>query len=211
MTFYVQGLNIHELMPQTQIFKESVVGKMQAIVPDHAIDEEEEHRNNMAKQEQRHVAAKAYKSIKSLPHTDDILLAEQIMTSPVVTLNTQATVDDALILFRTRHIRHLPIVSAEGVLVGMISERDVLHHLSGYTDNYQPQIQKNRSDQITQLMKSPVLTASTDTDVRYVARLFIDNRIGALPIVTDGKLNGVITRSDVLTAVMRYFVLELWA
>ena len=210
MTFYVQGLNIHELMPQTQIFKESAISKMQAINPNYAINEKE-HRNNMEKKEQRHVATKTYQSIKSLPHTDDVLLAEQIMTSPVVTLNTQETIDDALILFRTRQIRHLPVVSPEGLLVGIISERDVLHHLSGYTDNYQPQIQKNRSDQITQLMKSPVLTASTDTDVRYVARLFIDNRIGALPIVTDGKLNGVITRSDVLTAVMRYFVLELWA
>ncbi|MFV2031347.1 MAG: CBS domain-containing protein [Gammaproteobacteria bacterium] len=60
-------------------------------------------------------------------------------------------------------------------------------------------------------MKSPVLTASEDTDVRYIARLFVEQRIGALPIVADGELKGIVTRSDVLSAVMRHFVLQLWA
>tara|TARA_R110001583_G_scaffold6774_4_gene34047 strand:+ start:450 stop:1085 length:636 start_codon:yes stop_codon:yes gene_type:complete len=210
MTFYVQGLNGHESMPHTEIVKEPRVEKMQTIVPDHAIDEEEEHRNNMAKQEQRHVAAKAYKSTNDLPQTDYIVLAEQIMTSPVVTLNADATVNDVLKLFQTRNIRHFPVVSSDGVLIGIVSERDILHHLGGMTENYRPQIQKSRDEKIMQLMKSPVLTASNDTDVRYIARLFVEQRIGALPIVTDGKLNGIITRSDVLTAVMRHFVLELW-
>jgi len=60
-------------------------------------------------------------------------------------------------------------------------------------------------------MKFPVLTASRDTDVRYIARLFVEQRVGALPIVSDGELQGIIAHGDVLSAVMRHFVLELWA
>jgi len=210
MTFYVQGLNVHELMPQTLIFKGAAVEKAQAVIPEQKVNDEEKHQKNI-EQEQRHIAAHAYQSINDLPQTDYIVLAEQIMTSPVMSLNTDATVNDILKLLQTRNIRHFPVISSDGALTGIVSERDVLHHLSGITENYQSQTQKGRDEKIIQLMKSPVLTASNDTDVRYIARLFVEQRIGALPIVTDGKLKGIITRSDVLTAVMRHFVLELWA
>jgi len=210
MTFYIQGLNSHELMPQTVIFKGSAVEKMQEIIPEHVINEKEHH-NDIVKQEQRRIVAKEYQSIKSMPSAGDIVYAEQIMTSPVVTLNTGATVNEVLELFRTRQLRHFPVISSDSSLVGMVSERDILHHLGGLTENYQQQTQNKRTDQIELLMTSPVLTATSDTDVRYIARLFVEQRIGALPIVTDGKLKGIISRSDVLTAVMRHFVLELWA
>jgi len=59
-------------------------------------------------------------------------------------------------------------------------------------------------------MTPEVLTASTDTDIRYIARLFVERRIGAMPIVRNNKLAGIITRSDILSAVMRHFNLEIW-
>jgi acetoin utilization protein AcuB len=59
------------------------------------------------------------------------------MNSPVVSLNSQATIDIALTLFRTSQFRHLPVVSLAGVLVGIVSERDILRHLAGVTENYQ--------------------------------------------------------------------------
>ncbi|MCF6282069.1 MAG: CBS domain-containing protein [Candidatus Polarisedimenticolaceae bacterium] len=210
MTFYVQGLSGHERMPLGEIFKEPVVEKTAATASTHAINEKKQH-ESLGKQGQQHSAAEAYQSIKQLPQAPVVLIAEQIMVSPVVTLEPQASVDEALALFRTRHIRHLPIVSSTGLLVGIVSERAILHHLSGVTENYQQQALHSRVEPVNQLMKSPVLTASRDTDVRYIARLFVEQRVGALPIVTDDKLTGIITRSDVLSAVMRHFVLELWA
>jgi len=211
MTFYVQGLNLHERMPQGEIFKESAVEKTEAIPPTHIVDEEEQHRRGEEKPDQKHAVTQAYQSVKQLPQTQPALLAEQIMSTPVITLAPQATINEALMLFQARRIRHLPVVSPAGLLVGIVSERDVLHHLSGITESYQQQIQRSRNEPLNQLMKSPVLTASKDTDVRYIARLFVEQRVGALPIVSDGELQGIITRCDVLSAVMRHFVLELWA
>jgi len=209
MTFYIQGLSGHERMPLGEVFKESVVEKTAATAPTHAIDEKERHEN--AGHHQQHGAAEAYQSVKQLPQSHAVLLAEHIMSSPVLTLSPQATANEALTLFRIKQIRHLPIVSATGLLVGIVSERDILHHLSGITENYQQQARCSRDELVKQLMKSPVLTASKDTDVRYIARLFVEQRISALPIVTDGELTGIIARCDVLSAVMRHFVLELWA
>lgn len=210
MPFYVQGLSGHELMPIGKIFKEKVVEETKAIVAERAIDKNEHHRGK-DKQGQQHAVARAYQSVDMLPRVPAIVLAREIMIFPVVSLTTQATVDEALTLFRSRQIRHLPVVSPVGLLVGIVSDRDILRHLGGITENYQFQAQAPGFEQVKGLMKSPVLTASEDTDVRYIARLFVDQRIGALPIVTDGKLSGIVTRSDVLNAVMRHFVLELWA
>ncbi len=210
MTFYVQGLNGHELMPLVKVFKDPVVQKIEAIVAKRAINDRE-HDINPKPNGQRSHAVQAYQVVKELPQGKTKVLAEQIMSSPVETLNPKSTIENALVLFRTKQVRHLPIISVDSVLVGIISERDVLRYLGGVPENDQQQEKPNRGEQVSRLMTSPVLTASRDTDVRYVARLFVEQRVGALPIVSEGSLKGMITRSDVLTAVMRHFVLELWA
>ena len=59
-------------------------------------------------------------------------------------------------------------------------------------------------------MKPRVLTANIETDVRHIVRLFIEQHIGAMPVMKAGVLEGIVTRSDVLRAVVRHFSLELW-
>ncbi|HHH48904.1 MAG TPA: CBS domain-containing protein [Gammaproteobacteria bacterium] len=185
-----------------------MVEKTEAVTPPRAVDEDEQQQESPGRRQQ---AVEAYQSVEQLPQSRAALHAEQIMRSPVVTLAPEASVDEALALFRRRQVRHLPVVSADGQLVGMVSDRDILGHLAGVTENYRRQDPQDGSTPVAGVMKSPVLTASPDTDVRYIARLFVEQRIGALPIVTDGELAGIIARSDVLSAVMRHYVLELWA
>ncbi|HHS84042.1 MAG TPA: CBS domain-containing protein [Gammaproteobacteria bacterium] len=210
MTFFVQGLNGHERMPLERVFKKAVVEKTEATTPVRAIDENG-HQGGGETQGRQSRAAQAYQSIEQIPQAGTDLLAEQIMSSPVVTVPPEATVGEALALLRGRQVRHLPVVTSAGVLAGMISDRDLLRHLGGVSEEYR-QLQRGGIDEpIAKLMNAPVLSASRDTDVRHIARLFVEQRIGALPIVSDGELEGIIARSDVLRAVMRHFVLELWA
>lgn len=204
MTFFVQGLSGHEQMALGELFKEHAVGKTQATVAVRAIGGYED-RADTGKHDQR--VARACQSVKQ--QARPLVLAEQIMISPVLTLGPQATIDAALTQFRSRPIRHLHVVSSAGLLVGMVSERDVLRYLA--RDNTQSAAAPNRQsrgERVERLMTSPVLTASEDTDIRYIARLFVEQRVGALPIVTNGELKGIIARSDVLNALMRHFALE---
>ena len=207
MTFFVQGLNGHERMPLERVFKDRVVEKTEAVTPAPAVGEREQ-QESPGRQRQ---ALEAYHSVDQLPQSPATLHAGQVMSSPVVTLTPGATVDEALALFRRRRVRHLPVVSDNERLVGMVSDRDVLRHLAGVTESWRPQQPVDGGTPVAAVMRSPVLTASPDTDIRYIARLFVEQRIGALPIVTDGELAGIIARSDVLSAVMRHYVLELWA
>jgi CBS domain-containing protein len=54
-------------------------------------------------------------------------LVGDVMTSPVITIPRSLTADDALKLMDERQIRHLPVVNADGKLLGMLSVRSLLH------------------------------------------------------------------------------------
>lgn len=207
----IYSLNGHELMPLKKVFKRPVVEKSAAIAAGRPVERLERH-GPSEQRDRPDSAAQAYREIDHLPTNPPMLLAERVMTAPVVTLTTEARIADALRQFHANAFRHVPVVSSAGTLVGIVSERDILRYLAGLTAGYQPQVQPTTGEaRIGQLMTPRVLTASVDTDVRYVARLFVEQHIGAMPVTKDGALKGIITRSDVLGAVMRHYTLELWA
>lgn len=209
MTFMIYGLNGHELMPLEKVFKERVVERTEAVAARRPLENTRDH--SMSEQhDRRPSAAQAYRAVAQLPNRPAVLLAEQVMTAPVVTLTAEATISEALEQLRTNTFRHMPVVSSAGRLVGIVSERDILRHLAGLTEGYSPRLLSSGSTQVEEVMTPQVLTANVDTDVRYIARLFVEQRIGAVPVATDGVLQGIVTRSDVLGAVMRHFILELW-
>ncbi|MFV2059981.1 MAG: HPP family protein, partial [Gammaproteobacteria bacterium] len=197
----------HEVMPLMQLFKQANVKKTSEVRLDHPVEEHEE------RQQSRHsgIAMQSYHAIDNLQQGTPVLLANQVMTSPVITLKSNDTIDNALSLFQKHQLRHIPVITDSNIVQGIVSDRDVLHHLAGVTKNFKQQKQVVKvDDHVNKLMTTEVLTASIDTDVRYIARLLVEQRVGAMPIVVKGKLEGIITRSDLLSAIMRHFILELW-
>lgn len=213
MTFYVQGLNGHEVMPLLRLFDTRSVKKTPALDPGHRVGNTmDRHENDIEQNSQAGIAIHSYLEMEQVHSESPALIAEQVMTSPVVSCESNDSVIDVMNVFRSRHIRHLPVVTNEGVVEGIISDRDILRYLSGFTEDYKHLASSAKAnDRIRRLMTTRVLTASIDTDVRYIARLFVEQRVGAMPIVIERKLKGIITRSDLLAAIMRNFVLELWA
>jgi nucleotide-binding universal stress UspA family protein len=84
--------------------------------------------------------------------------------------------------------RCVPIVS-EGAPVGIVTDRDIRLH-TGFLDQ----------TEAFKAMSEPLITVTPATDIREAARLLRERKIGALPVVEDGKLVGVITTNDVLEA-----------
>ncbi len=217
MFFYVQGPNKHDLMPLEQIFDRRDIKETAPIKASKTLDLEQLqlHDNTLKETSQKNpqssAASYAYQAIEKLPDNGPALFARQIMASPVVSLTASMTVDQALKLFQTKRLRHLPVISSAGKVTGMVSDRDILEYMAGLHERYKKNPLPHRtSDKVEQLMQSPVLTASLETDIRYIARLFVEQRVGAMPIVYDGELKGIITRSDILHAVMNHYQLELW-
>jgi acetoin utilization protein AcuB len=102
------------------------------------------------------------------------------------------------------HIRHLP-VQEHGRLVGMISDRDLRSVLPSPATSLAVWELNYLLDQLTvgEVMTRFVMTVAPDVSVAEASGRMLGQRIGALPVVEDGQLVGILTRSDVLRAFRR--------
>ncbi len=139
------------------------------------------------------------------------ILAKQIMSSPVVTLSPTAELPEAWNIIQQRRFRHIPVLSSQGYLVGILSDRDVSYAtIEVLTSPDQSKGNATRKP-IQQIMVTNVLSASPETEIRTIARILFEERIGAMPIVGEqGELIGMLTRSDILRTVVNKAPLELW-
>ncbi len=132
------------------------------------------------------------------------ILARDIMTSPVLTLPPDTSVRKALDFIRSRRFRHVPIVGGDGLLVGVLSDRDLLRGAPRDRKATPPKIVRN-------LMSTRVLTATAETRIREIARVFVEERIGCLPILSPEKeLIGILTTTDILGCLLNVAPLDLW-
>ncbi len=114
--------------------------------------------------------------------------AKDLMSSPVRTIRPEVTINEAQrVLLRYGH-SGLVVVDGQGRLVGVISRRDIdiaLHHGFGHAP-------------VKGYMTTDVKTLSPDTPLAEIQRLMVQWDIGRLPVLQDGQLVGIVTRTDVL-------------
>lgn len=204
MTFYVEGRTKHELMTTAKLFKKRQVDKTDEISSAHSIVKQEMTYSDISNVSS---AKKSYQQVEHFTAKVAVVFAEQIMSSPVITLAEDSSITQAFRLFEKYEFRHVPVTTSNQKLLGIISDRDVLREL-GRNDIRSVERQAGRT--VADIMISEVLTASRKTDIRYITRLFVENRIGSMPIMEDRKLVGIMTRSDILKAILNHYELELW-
>ena len=125
------------------------------------------------------------------------MLVRDIMTSPVLTISPDTTLQDAYRIMNERSIRHLPVLDA-GVLVGVITDRDLRLATSVLTPT--PFARQCRVSEV--MCRSP-LTADPLDPVEDAARTMRERKIGCLPVLEGGTVAGIITGIDLLDALMR--------
>jgi len=132
------------------------------------------------------------------------MLVGERMTRNPVTITEDTSLDDALHLMRERKVRRFPILDTAGHLVGIISDKDLLHAapspastLSVYEMHY-----LLAKLTVKKVMSSPVITVGPDTPVEVAARIMADNKIGGLPVMDDGNLVGIITETDIFKVLL---------
>ena len=126
------------------------------------------------------------------------MFVKERMTKQPIVAAPDMSVPDALNQMRQQRIRRLPVVDKGGRLVGIVSDRDLLHaspspatSLSVWEITYL--LGKVR---LKDVMTSKVITVTGDTPLEDAARIMADNKIGGLPVVDDGALVGIITETD---------------
>lgn len=126
-----------------------------------------------------------------------MLSVAEIMTREPYTLGPDDTLADARKLMAEHHIRHIPVVSGDSTLVGLISQRDVLAAEDSTVLNEEGgEGSRDSYVAISTIMNSPVQTVDEDASLRGTAMHLQKNKMGCLPVIKDGRLVGIITDSD---------------
>ena len=128
-----------------------------------------------------------------------MLTVAEIMTREPYTLGPDDTLATARQLMAEHHIRHVPIVSAAGGLIGLVSQRDVL--AAGDTSVLNPEGGGSRENYValSSIMSCPVQSAEESASLRGTALHLQKHKVGCLPVLRKGKLVGIITDSDFVT------------
>lgn len=117
---------------------------------------------------------------------------EQIAQSKVVVLDANATLDAAIEQLSKRGFRHL-LVTENGAPTGMLSERDVFLHAFSNTDN------PHTGDiPIGTIGTRPIVALAPEDDVLDAARLMLSKRLSAIPLINNGSLAAIVTKTDLL-------------
>ena len=125
-----------------------------------------------------------------------MLTVSEIMTREPYTLGPDDTLADARKLMTEHHIRHVPVLSAEGALIGLVSQRDVLAAEDSSVLNPGGPDSHERYVAISAVMTSPVQTVDENAGLRATAIHLQRNKMGCLPVLSEGELVGIITDSD---------------
>jgi len=207
--FTVYGPGVTDPIHLERLFEHHAVAKAAAISPKQPVTPGKGQSQSLPAYQSAHVK-KRYQAVDTADERHPTLNASQVMTAPVVSVQIDSSVLEVLNILDVGVLRHIPILSSDNQLVGMISDRDIVRCMCGSGTVCVHCSKDKQNIQIDKIMKDHVLTASVDTDARYIARLFVEKRVGAIPIMENGCLVGIITRSDILRAVMLHFDLNIW-
>jgi len=127
------------------------------------------------------------------------------MSRPVISVTPDASINDVLAMFRKEHIRRAPVMK-DAKLVGIVSERDLLNaspspvtSLSIWEMNYL--ISKVK---VKDVMSKKVITVDEDAPIEEAALIMADKKIGGVPVVSSGKVVGIITETDLFKVLLEF-------
>ena len=118
-------------------------------------------------------------------------MARDIMTRDVITTTPETPVESLANELSNLHITGMPVVR-EGIVTGLVSEFDVISR-HGRT--------------VGDIMTRGVISITEDTDVETIAHLLTSQRIRRVPVLREGRLIGIVSRSDLVT----FFAHHWWA
>lgn len=117
-----------------------------------------------------------------------------IMTKNVVTVKSDTPIDRALELLIEKNITGLPVVNDDRTLIGIISEKDMLKLLPSQEDE--------SAAIVADFMTKEITCFDQDEDLIAICECLVNNNFRRVPIVSNGKLVGIISRRDIIKYIL---------
>lgn len=142
--------------------------------------------------------------------------AKDVMTRTVVSIEQDATVLQAARLMLQHHISGLPVVDKQGALVGVLSEGDFLRRSETHTERRRSRWLEflmgpgriagdyvhSHGNKVSEVMSSDLKTVGEEASLEDIVALMEKHRIKRVPVLRAGKLVGIVTRSNLMHAMV---------
>ena len=135
------------------------------------------------------------------------MIIERRMTKNPVTINPEASVVEASELMKKEKVHRLPVLDRDKNLIGVISEKDILFATPSPASSLSIHEMAYLLSKLTvrKLMTKNPVTINRTTTVEAAARLMVDQDLSCLPVVEDGKLVGIVSKSDMFKILLELF------
>lgn len=127
-----------------------------------------------------------------------------IMSRNVITVPVTGRVRDAFTAMYNNEIRHIPVVSAGGALIGILTDRDLKEHMGAWlSGDMDPEERADAlDDPVESVMTADPVTVGPETELFELIDLLLDQKFSGVPVVgSESELLGIVSYLDVLRAV----------
>jgi CBS domain-containing protein len=133
--------------------------------------------------------------------------ARDVMTTPVITVDVDARVIDAAERLSANQIASMPVLDADGRLIGMVSELDIIRDRLAHDprSHMRPEHHdmNDPATRVRSIMTPTVVCLTEYADVADIAETMLDNGIRAIPIVDGPHIVGIVSRRNLLRTLVR--------
>lgn len=143
--------------------------------------------------------------------------AADVMVTKVITVRLDTPVATIAEVLLANRISAVPVVNNKDVLVGIVSEGDLIHRVEAGTERHRSwwlellagkemlahEFVKSHARKAADVMTRPVVSVQPDTPLADIASLLEKHRIKRVPVVTNGKITGIVSRANLIQALVR--------
>ncbi len=152
-------------------------------------------------------AINAYKKIANMDTNEKVYHVYDIMTKSFISINHEYTIEEAYKLLKENKISQIPVVSFGNKIVGMINKKIILNLLFEDLDNSSIIVKKR----LNEIPLPKLITTEPISDIRRVAKVMIDFKLDAIPVVDEHDIVvGIVSKTDIIKTVSHIPNFQLW-
>lgn len=149
-----------------------------------------------------------YKKMANIDTLEPVYQVKDIMTRDCIYINAESTIEEAYDSLKDSDINQMPVVSFAKKIIAMINKEKILYLLMDDIENSKYTLMKKLDD----VYLDEVITADPISDIRRVAKVMIDFRLDAIPIVDENDiLQGIVSKTDIIKAISNIPHFQLWS
>lgn len=167
--------------------------RVQEVQRDKQEDKREGSQQRFQNEDEAEAHEKFLKASEKLYKNRSVATAREIMNKQMITLKDTLSVEEAWEQIKNHDIKHYPIIGAEGKLLGLLSEGEILRHL-----------QKGAKKKLHEITSAETLCADPETELAEILTVFSTEKIEAVPIVDKkAKVIGILTQNDLIQTMIK--------